>query len=135
MIRTKERAMQLVEIRRSMGIKGGRPKGVLNKSTIEKTKTIEAFVQVVKEKAGLIADNLLIGSCKGDTQASNILLERAFGKVPQGVQMQVATFSLKDLAEYRKSLQNPPVDPAVIATPDALQEPKEQENNDAEKKT
>jgi len=37
------------------------------------------------------------------------LLERTFGKVPQGVQMQVATFSLKELSEYREKLKNPPI--------------------------
>jgi hypothetical protein len=127
---TKENAMQMVELRRSMGKMGGRPPGVLDKRTIEKTKTIEAFVQVVKDKAGFIADNLLQGSQRGDTSASKELLERAFGKVPQGVQMQVATFSLKELAEYRKGLQNPPVentlpavDPVAIALPDALEKP------------
>ena len=132
-------AMNLAILRRSMGKLGGRPKGVLDKKTIAKIKTKEAMQEIIAKKAGRIIDNLLIGSDLQDTTASKELLERAFGKVPQGVQMQVATFSLKELAEYRKGLQNTPVenalpvvDPVAIALPDALQEPKE---NDTEKKT
>ena len=116
---------------RKIGILGGRPQGVLNKSTMERIKTKEAFAEIVKEHAGFIANNLLIGSKMQDTAASKELLERAFGKVPQGVQMQVATFSLKELAEYRKGFLNPPE--IVPALP--LQEPKENEKNDVEKKT
>lgn len=137
---TKENAMQMVEKRRLMGIKGGRPPGVLNKKTIKATTTKEAFTKIMQEKAGLIGESLLQNLIYNkDTTAGSILLDRAFGKVPQGVQMQVATFSLKELAEYRKSLNNPPQDvlPVAlqVALPDVLQEPKDQENNDVEKKT
>ena len=108
-----------------MGKMGGRLPGVLNKKTIEKTKTQEAFVQVIKEKAGVIGDALLANLLYNkDTTAGSILLERAFGKVPQGVQMQVATFSLKELAEYRKSLLQSPQDVPAL--------PIEQPNNPTE---
>lgn len=103
---------------REMGKLGGRPAGVLNKKTIEKIKTQETFVQAVKEKAGLIAENLLLGSCRGDTQASSILLDRAFGKVPQALNVQSVQFSLKELAEYRKNLNKPPEDPPMITQPE-----------------
>lgn len=126
---TKENAMEFVELRRKMGKMGGRPKGVLNEKTIAKITTKEAFAKVVEKKAGLIAEgffrNLIY---RGDTSAGNSLLDRAWGKVPQGVQMQVATFSLKELAEYRKSLINP-------QSQDVLQPPKEDATSDAEKKT
>jgi len=106
---TKENAMQFLEMRRKMGRMGGRPKGVLNPKTIAKMKTKEIFAEAVAEKAGLIAEGLFQNLIyKGDTSAGNALLDRAFGKVPQGVQMQIATFSLKELAEYRKGLLNPP---------------------------
>ena len=125
-------AMNLAILRRSMGKLGGRPKGVLDKKTIAKIKTKEAMQEIIAKKAGRIIDNLLIGSDLQDTTASKELLERAFGKVPQGVQMQVATFSLKELAEYRKGLNNPPVenalpvvDPIAIALPEALEKPEE----------
>ena len=97
------------EFSRAVGKLGGRPPGVLNKKTIEKMTTQEEFVKVIREKAGVIGDALLGNLLYNkDTTAGSILLDRAFGKVPQGVQMQVATFSLKELAEYRKGLQNPP---------------------------
>lgn len=92
------------ELAREVGKLGGRPKGVLNKSTIIAIKSKEAFAEAIKEKAGFIAENLLISSARGDTSASKELLERAFGKVPQGVQVQSVQFSLKELAEYRKNL-------------------------------
>ena len=105
------------EIARSVGKLGGRPPGILNKSTIIAMKSKEAFAEAIKEKAGIIGEALLQNLVNNkDTSAGKELLERAFGKVPQGVQMQVATFSLKELAEYRKSLLQKPQD----ALPDAL---------------
>jgi hypothetical protein len=41
---TKENAMQFVEMRRAMGKMGGRPKGVLSKTTIAKIKGKETFL-------------------------------------------------------------------------------------------
>ena len=80
--------------------------------------TKEVFAQEVAKKAGLIAnglfDNLIYNQ---DSSAGKELLERAFGKVPQGVQMQVATFSLKELADYRKSLLEKPQDVPQITPP------------------
>jgi len=108
---------------REIGLLGGRPRGVLNKSTIEKIKTKKAMEAAIAKKAGFIVDNLLQGSRNLDTSASKELLERAFGKVPQGVQMQVATFSLKELAEYREKLRLQDVpedvkkdDPNIVST-------------------
>jgi hypothetical protein len=119
---TKENAMQFVEMRRAMGKMGGRPKGVLSKTTIAKIKGKETFAEEVAKKAGLIAEGLFHNLIyKNDTSAGNALLDRAFGKVPQGVQMQVATFSLKELAEYRKSLANPQTE-ALPTITEALQD-------------
>lgn len=97
------------ELAREVGRLGGRPKGVLDKKTIEKIKTKEAIEKIIREKAGVIIEDLFRGSQMNKVDASKELLERGFGKVPQGVQMQVATFSLKELAEYRKALKNPPL--------------------------
>ena len=92
---TKENAMQFLEMRRKMGKMGGRPKGILNKKTITATTTKEEFTKIIQKKAGLIGEALLQNLVNNyDTSAGKELLERAFGKVPQGVQMQVATFSL-----------------------------------------
>ena len=90
---------------RAIGLLGGRPKGVLDKKTIERIKTKEAVQEIIQKKAGLIIDNLLIGSNLQDTAASKELLERAFGKIPQGVNIQAVQFSLKELADYRKAVQ------------------------------
>ena len=111
MIESREDALKLLERRRQLGKMGGRPPGVLNKKTIEKMTTQEEFVKVIRGKAGVIGDALLGNLLYNkDTTAGSILLDRAFGKVPQGVQMQVATFSLKELADYRKSLLEKPQD-------------------------
>ncbi len=94
------------ELAREVGKLGGRPRGVLNKSTIEKMKTQEAFVKVIQEKAGLIADQLLQNLIYNkDTSAGKELLDRAFGKAPQAIDMRVAHFSLKELAEHRERLR------------------------------
>jgi len=104
---------------REIGKLGGRPKGILNKSTIEAIKSKETFAKAIEAKAGTIAEALLQNLVNNkDTSAGRELLDRAFGKVPQGVQMQVATFSLKELAEYRKNLQNP----SIEALPNVLQD-------------
>ncbi len=63
------------------------------------------MIKEIEKQTGRIVNNLLLGSDRLDTSASKELFERAFGKVPQGVQMQVATFSLKELAEYREKLK------------------------------
>ena len=140
---TKENAMQMVELRRSMGKMGGRPPGVLDKKTIARIKDKQIMEQIMREKAGLAVDDLFRASQVLKVDASREILDRAFGKVPQGVQMQVATFSLKELAEYRKGLNNPPsienqiiqqgVDQALL--PDALQDVQTDSEKPAEKKT
>ena len=99
---TKENASKLAK----MG--GGRPRGVLNPATIKKIQTKKAMEEEIQKRAGILVDDLFRGSQQLKTEATRELLDRGFGKVPQGVQMQVATFSLKELAEYRKGLQNPP---------------------------
>lgn len=129
------------ELAREVGKLGGRPAGVLSPKTIAKIKTKQAVEKIIQQKAGLIVEDLFRASKILKVEASKELLDRAFGKVPQGVQMQVATFSLKELAEYRKSLLQPPVEtPAIdpqgvpqiaLPDPDVLEEPKE----DAQKKT
>ena len=92
------------ELAREVGKLGGRPKGSLSPNTIRAIKTKEAMIKEIEKQTGRIVNNLLLGSDRLDTSASKELFERAFGKVPQGVQMQVATFSLKELAEYRKEI-------------------------------
>ena len=89
--------------RLSVGI--GRPKGVLSPATIQKIKTKQALEKALAEKAGLLADNLLRASNNLDTRATEIALDRAFGKIPQGINVQAVQFSLKELSEYRKNLQ------------------------------
>ncbi len=99
------------EFSRKVGLLGGRPKGVLSPHTIAKIKSKETFAEEVAKKAGLIADSLLQNLVHNkDTSAGKELLERAFGKVPQALNVQTVQFSLKELAEYRKNLQNPPVE-------------------------
>lgn len=112
------------EFNRRVGLLGGRPKGVLNKKTIEKIKTKEAMEAIIREKAGLIIEDLFKGSSQLKTEASKELLERGFGKVPQGVNLQAVTFSLKDLADYRKSLAENPQD--VLQVPNkTIENPEE----------
>ncbi len=90
---------------RNIGLLGGRPKGVLNPSTIAKIKTQEAVQKIILEKAGFITENLLRGSANLDVQASKELFDRAFGKAPQAIDMRVAHFSLKDLHEHRERIK------------------------------
>jgi hypothetical protein len=93
------------ELAREVGKLGGRPKGSLSPNTIRAIKTKEAMIKEIEKQTGRIVNNLLLGSDRLDTSASKELFERAFGKVTQGVDMRVAQFSLKELAEYRKELQ------------------------------
>jgi hypothetical protein len=103
---TKEKAQELLALRRKLGRMGGRPKGVLSKTTIAKIKTKETFAKEVAKKAGVIAEGLFQNLIYNqDSSAGKELLERAFGKVPQGVNIQAVQFSLKELSEYRKNLQ------------------------------
>lgn len=93
------------QLAREVGKLGGRPKGSLSPNTIRAIMTKETMIKEIEKQTGRIVNNLLLGSDRLDTSASKELFERAFGKVPQGVQMQVATFSLKELAEYRDNLR------------------------------
>lgn len=99
------------ELAREVGKLGGRPKGSLSPNTIKAIQTKEAMLKEIEKQAGRIINNLLLGSDRGDTPASRELLERAFGKVPQGVNVQSVQFSLKELAEYRKSLRRETIEP------------------------
>jgi len=99
---TKENAYEI-------GILGGRPKGSLNPNTILAIRTKEAMIKEIEKQTGRIVNNLLLGSDKQDTSASKELLDRAFGKSIQAINLQAVTFSLKDLAEYREKLKNPPI--------------------------
>ena len=102
----------------------GRVKGVLNPATIARIQTKQAMQDIIQKHAGFIINNLLMGSANLDTSASKELLERTFGKVPQGVQMQVATFSLKELSEYREKLKNPETKAIeTLIVPDIINEP------------
>lgn len=86
-------------------IGGGRPKGVLNPSTIEKIKTQEAVQKIILQKAGLITEGLLQNLINHhDTSAGKELFDRAFGKAHQSIDIRSASFSLKELADYRKKL-------------------------------
>ncbi len=94
------------ELSREVGKLGGRPRGVLNKKTIEKMTTQEVFVKEIQKRSGLVAnalfDNLIV---RHDTSAGKELLDRAFGKAPQAIDMRVAVFSLKDLNDRAKRLE------------------------------
>lgn len=94
------------EFNRRVGKLGGRPKGVLDPKTIARIKTQQAVQAIILQKAGFITDNLLRGSQNLDVQASKELFDRAFGKAPQAIDMRVAVFSLKDLNERAKRLEN-----------------------------
>jgi len=87
----------------------GRVKGVLNPATIARIQTKQAMEEIIRQKAGFIINNLLMGSANLDTSASKELFDRAFGKSIQAINLQAVTFSLKDLAEYREKLKNPPI--------------------------
>lgn len=100
---TSARAKELVEIRRARGIKGGRPKGVLNPATIARIKDKKTMEAAIQKRAGRIVDNLLRGSDALDTQASKELLERGFGKVVQPVGGNF-TFSLVLLGERSQKM-------------------------------
>ena len=84
---------------------GGRPKGVLNPSTIAKIKTKQVMEEEIRKRAGLIINDLFESSRMHKVAASEALLDRGFGKVPQGINVQAVQFSLKELSEYRKNLQ------------------------------
>jgi len=111
------RRMWTAEQAREFGKLGGRPKGILAPQTIAKIKSKETFAKAIEEKAGLIAEGLLQNLLNNkDTSAGKELLERAFGKVPQGINVQAVQFSLKELADHRKNLQqgDPQGDPQGV---------------------
>jgi len=101
----------------------GRPKGVLNKSTIAKIQSKEAFDEAIRVNAGRLADDLLRNSQNGDTAATKVALEQTFGKpkdssLVDGVK---AAFSLLALATRAAQLERAPVDVTkdiVNAAPD-----------------
>jgi len=62
---TKQNARAMVEHRKSIGKMGGRPKGALDKRTIAKIKTKEAFDALILSKLGALADDLLRNSMQG----------------------------------------------------------------------
>ena len=94
------------QLAREIGKLGGRPKGILAPATIAKIKSKEVFAKEIEKKAGVIAEALLQNLVNNkDTSAGRELLDRAFGKVPQGVNIQAVQFSLKELADYRKAVQ------------------------------
>lgn len=92
------------EIAQQNGRKGGRPKGSVAVSTKVGIKTRELFATEVEKHLPIIFNALLAEVEKGNIPAAKELLDRAWGKPAQSVNMQVATFSLKELAEYRKNL-------------------------------
>ena len=96
---TKENASKLAK----MG--GGRPRGVLNPATIKKIQTKKAMEEEIQKRAGILVDDLFRASQSLKVEAAKELLDRAFGKVPQGVNIQAVQFSLKELADYRKAVQ------------------------------
>jgi phosphoribosylpyrophosphate synthetase len=84
---------------------GGRPRGVLNPATIKKIQTKKAMEEEIQKRAGILVDDLFRASQSLKVEAAKELLDRGFGKVPQGVNIQAVQFSLKELSEYRKNLQ------------------------------
>lgn len=94
--RTAVARARLEELKAQGNIVLGRPKGVLNAKTIAKIKSKEAFDKAITERAGQLADDLLRNSQNGDTQATKVALEQAFGKPKDN--------SLKDNLEAAFSL-------------------------------
>ena len=99
------RGLTSEKAREMQKIGGGRPKGVLNPSTIAKIKTKQVMEEEIRKRAGLIINDLFESSRIHKVAASEALLDRGFGKVPQGINVQAVQFSLKELSEYRKNLQ------------------------------
>lgn len=93
---TREQALSLVARRRELGIRGGRPKGVLGAKKRAAIKSAEAFVAATTEKLGDVADDLLINSRLGDTAASKVILDRTMGAVRQDMHL-TGEFALKAL--------------------------------------
>lgn len=96
-------------VQRATGRYGGRPKGVLNKATIAKIQSGEAFVKATTKKLGQVADDLLRNSKYGDTGASKELLDRTIGPVRKDVHL-TGEFALRALHVHALPKQEGQVD-------------------------
>lgn len=88
-------------------IKLGRPKGVLNKSTIAAIQSRETFIEHVSKYAGKITDDLLRNSEAGDTRASLGLIDRVGIIATQKIEHE-HKFSLVGLQNDRTQLNAGP---------------------------
>ena len=85
----------------------GKPKGYRAPRTLKAIASREEFTKRVERDLEPIYNALYSKVVdERDVPAARELFDRAWGKPAQAVQMQVATFSLKELAEYREELKN-----------------------------
>lgn len=83
----------------------GKPKGYRAPSTLKAMASREEFIKRVERDLEPIYNALYAKAVnESDIPAIKELLDRAWGKPAQAINMKVATFSLKELAEYRKNL-------------------------------
>lgn len=100
---TRERALAMVARRKELGIKSGRPKGVLNKATILKIQSRDSFVTEGLKHVGKVQDDLLRNSSAGDTRASLGFLDRVGIAPVQKVEGEIK-FSLAELGKSREMI-------------------------------
>lgn len=110
---TRENSLAMVERRRQLAAEGkiklGRPKGVFNKATMAKINSRTAFVEEVTKKAGILANDLMRNSAKGDTKATLGALDRIGISPVQRVKLEgTVGFSLVELALQRPMLDGNP---------------------------
>ena len=85
----------------------GKPKGYRSPSTLKAMASREEFIKRVERDLEPIYNALYAKAVnESDIPAIRELLDRAWGKPAQAVNLSggIAQFSLKELAEYRKSL-------------------------------
>lgn len=102
-------------------IKIGRPKGSLNKETIAKINSRQTFVEEVSKQAGILANDLLRQSKKGDTRATLGALDRIGIAPVQQIKHEIThRFSLIDLSGERALIDGNP-DMRIIGAEDVPQ--------------
>lgn len=83
-------------VRRATGRLGGRPRGVLNPSTIARIKDNATFEAEARKRAGRVLNNLLVASDFLDTGASKEILDRGLGPIRKDIHF-TGEFALKAL--------------------------------------
>lgn len=106
-------------VQRATGRWGGRPRGVLNASTIAKIKDKATFEAEARKRSGRVLDNLLVASDLLDTSASKEVLERGFGKVSQDVNL-TGEFQVKSLHMHVLPAAGVPIVESQDAAPEVM---------------